>query len=69
MNKFVKILLTIVLVIIGMIVNAAFVEANGGHGPGLIGLAVGFGFLGAITAIWKSGKKSDDNPNDITKAK
>lgn len=59
MNKTSKILVTIVATGIMFILFAAIVGIrtdNGNSTPGILGLAIGAGYLGAIRAIWKKNK-------------
>lgn len=56
MNKASKILVTIVVIIVFIILFAiisAIRMERGNHTPGIMGLIVFAGMIGALTAIWK----------------
>lgn len=66
MSKLAKILVTAVVVVVFIFIFAVIngVRRDAGHStPGMFGLLAGFGMIGAIRAIWKSGDedKKDDN--------
>ena len=69
MNRFVKVLVTAVIVILTLflisVITAARREA-GYHRPGIWGTVVGVGAFFAIRAIWKKGKQSADKDGDDT---
>lgn len=54
-----KIIITIVAIVLFMAVFGAIVGVRGDAGsstPGILGLVVGFGFIGAMRAVWKKDK-------------
>lgn len=64
MSKLSKIVVTIVIVFVFILLfgGISALRAQGGAtGPGLIGLIVFAGFIGAMRAIWKKPKNDDDN--------
>lgn len=66
MSKLAKILVTAVIVVVFIFIFAVITGVRGeaGHStPGIFGLLAGFGMIGAIRAVWKSGydDKKDDN--------
>lgn len=67
MSKLAKILVTVGVLCVFFLLFAAIVgvrEASGHESPGIFGLILFMALLGAIRAIWKSGKKnSNDNNN------
>ncbi len=66
MNKVSKILVTIGIVFIFFILFGAIVGIRGEAGhrtPGILGLAVFAGMVGALKAVWKKPKK-DENENN-----
>lgn len=63
-----KILVTAIAVVIFFVLFAIVVELRGqtGHStPGMFGLILGFGLIGALKAVWKKNEGHDNN--DITK--
>lgn len=68
MNKPSKILVTVVAVFLFLFIYGAIVGAMSAAGktPGILGLIVFGGLIGALKAIWKENKKEDeDNNNSI----
>lgn len=65
MNKTAKILVTIGLTFLFIILFAAIggAASDSGKTPGILGLIVLGGYIGGLRAIWKNGKKSNDNDN------
>lgn len=66
MNKVSKILVTIGIVFIFLILFGVIVGIRGEAGhrtPGILGLAVFAGMVGALKAVWKKPKK-DENENN-----
>lgn len=64
MSKVSKIIVTILVVVVFIALFAVIVgvrESSGAHTPGLLGLIIFAGLIGAIRAVWKKG---DDNKND-----
>lgn len=62
MNQGTKILVTIGVILLFMLVFTPITmmrEEAGGTGPGIIGLILFAGLIGAIKAIWKKGNKDD----------
>ena len=70
MNNFAKTLVTAGVILLAIILFAAVVgtrESAGHKTPGILGLIVFAGAFGAVKAICKTDKKSDnDNNNDNT---
>jgi hypothetical protein len=67
MNKVSKILVTLGVVFIFFILFAAIVGIRGEAGhktPGILGLVVFAGMVGALKAIWKKPQKDDNENND-----
>ena len=63
MSKTAKILVTVLVIVVFIILFGAIVgvRSDAGHTtPGILGLIVFAGVIGAVRAIWKS-KSSDDN--------
>ena len=69
MNKVSKILVTIGIVFIFLIMFGVIVGIRGEAGhrtPGILGLAVFAGMVGALKAIWKKNKnEGNENNNSI----
>lgn len=69
MNKVSKILVTLGVVFIFFILFAAIVGIRGEAGhktPGILGLVVFAGMIGALKAIWKKNKsEGNENNNSI----
>ena len=66
MNKVSKILVTLGVVLVFFILFAAIVGIRGEAGhktPGIFGLVVFAGMVGALKAIWKK-NKSEENENN-----
>lgn len=66
MSKVSKIIVTIVVVIAFMVIFGIIVGVRGENGnstPGIFGLIVFAGMIGAIRAIWKK-SDNDDNSNN-----
>ena len=64
MNNIVKVLVTVVVILLAITLFAAVVgtrESSGHKTPGILGIIVFAGTFGAIKAIWKKDKKSDDD--------
>lgn len=64
MNTFSKILVTIVAIAVFTILFAllcAITDANGQTTPGLLGIVFLAALIGALRAIWKKGKKEQNN--------
>lgn len=69
MNKLAKILVTIGVLFVFFILFAAVVGSMGATGqktPGFLGLILFAAVFFSIRAIWKNGKKDDDNKNDTS---
>ena len=68
MDKFTKILVTLVVVGLFIVFFAVFTAAGaseGRHTPGIIGLVLFAGLIGALRAIWKKkGNKTNNDKND-----
>lgn len=65
MSKAAKILVTIIVIVVFIVLFAAITGSRqdaGASTPGMLGLVVFAGLIGAITAIWKKG--GDDKNND-----
>jgi len=62
MNKLGKILVTVGAVFVFIILYVAIYAAYDEKMPGIIGLILLAGLIGALTAIWK--KKSEDSSNN-----
>ena len=68
MSKFTKIIVTVVVCILFFGIFAVIVgvrESSGHSTPGILGLILFAGLIGAIRAIWKKGDNSN-NDNDTT---
>ena len=65
MSKSAKILVTIGVVFLFIIVFGVIAGAmsNAGRTPGILGLIVFGGLIGALRAIWKKPKGKEDNNN------
>ncbi|MCM1502075.1 MAG: hypothetical protein NC115_05345 [Bacteroidales bacterium] len=62
MNTFSKILVTIAVIVVWLILsvlNNAIRQESGHQTPGIIGMVLLIGMIGAIRAVWK--KKGDKN--------
>lgn len=69
MSKFAKILVTIGVLFVYFLLSAVAVgvrESAGYKTPGFMGIILLVAVIGAIRAIWKSGKKNSDNDNNDT---
>lgn len=64
MSKTAKILVTIVIVFVFAIVFGSLSAANHGKSPGILGLILFLGLIGAIKAMWKSKSNDDSDDND-----
>ena len=67
MNKVTKILVTAIAVIIFIVLLGALIairESSGHRTPGMLGLILFAGLVGAIRAIWK--KQSNDDDTDAS---
>ena len=67
MSKLAKILVTVGALFVYLLFFAMLVgvrEASGHTTPGFMGIILLVALIGAIRAIWKSGKKNGDNNND-----
>lgn len=71
MNQFSKVVVTIVAIIILFLLTVAISHMRSDSGfstPGIFGLIVFAGFIGALRAIWKKPKgedKKDDNNSSV----
>lgn len=64
MNKTSKIIVTIVIIVLFIVIFGAIVGIRGDNGrstPGLLGLIVFAGMIGAIRAVWKKDKNEDNH--------
>ena len=64
MSKLSKIIMTIGVIVVFIVLQAIIVEvrqSSGAHRPGIFGLIVVAGMIGAIRAIWKKGDKNNNN--------
>lgn len=67
MSKLAKILVTVGVLFVYFLLSAMLVgvrEASGHTTPGFMGIILLVAVIGAIRAIWKSGKKDGDNDNN-----
>lgn len=66
MGKTVKILVTLGVIIVFSLIFSAIIGTSNNETPGFLGLIFFAGLIGALTAIWKKPKKSnnDDGTND-----
>ena len=65
MSKASKIVVTIVIIIAFMAIFGIIVGVRGDNGnstPGIFGLIVFAGMIGAVRAIWKKDQKEDNHP-------
>ena len=63
MNNFAKVLVTIGVIVLFLALFGAIVgtrEASGHSTPGFLGVILLLAVIGAVRAIWKSGKKDGD---------
>lgn len=66
MNQLSKIIITIAAVVVFFLLFAVVVgtrESSGHSTPGIFGLILFAGLIGALRAVWKK-DKNDDNKND-----
>lgn len=66
MNSFAKLLVTIVVIVLFLALFGALVgvrESSGHSTPGFLGVILLLAVIGAVRAIWKSGK-NDEDKND-----
>ena len=64
MSKLSKILVTLLVIVVFIFLFAAVGEMSrqaGMRGPGILGLIVFGGMIGAMRAIWKKNKPNEDN--------
>ena len=64
MNKASKIIVTIVIIVVFIFLYAIIVGVRseaGNRTPGILGLVVFAGMIGAIRAVWKKDKKEDED--------
>ncbi len=64
MSKLSKIIMTIGVIVVFIVLYAIIVEvrqSSGAHRPGILGVIVLAGMIGAIRAIWKKGDKNNNN--------
>lgn len=64
MNKASKIIVTIVIIVVFIFLYAIIVGVRseaGNSTPGILGLVVFAGMIGAIRAVWKKDKKEDED--------
>lgn len=61
MGKTVKILVTLGVIIVFFLIFSAIIGTSNNETPGFLGLIFFAGLIGALTAIWKKPKKSDNN--------
>lgn len=69
MNYFAKVIVTVGVVFVFIILFAFVVsvgEPSNGGTPGILGLILMGAVIGAVRAIWKKDKKSDDTHDDNT---
>ena len=66
MNKFSKILVTVVVVFLFFLIYGAIAGAmsDAGKTPGVLGLIAFGGLIGALKAIWKKSEKEDEDSNN-----
>ena len=67
MNKTSKVIVTIVVIVVFIFLFGIIVGVRGDNGnktPGIFGLIVFAGMIGAIRAIWKKSDKDDNSNND-----
>lgn len=67
MNSFAKLLVTIVVIVLFLALFGALVgarESSGHSTPGFFGVILLLAVIGAVRAIWKSGKKDDNNDSN-----
>ena len=67
MNKFAKIIVTIVVLLVFFLLFGAVIgsrSATGQHTPGLLGLILFAVVVFSIRAIWKSGKNNDNDKDN-----
>ena len=66
MEKASKVLVTIVILLVFILLFSVVISTNASGRPGIIGLILFAGLIGALRALWKSNKKEDckDNNND-----
>lgn len=66
MSKFAKIVVTLGVVLLFFLLFGALVGVNSSTGqtPGILGLILFAGFIGALRAIWKN-KNDDDNDSSL----
>lgn len=67
MNKFAKIIVTIVVVLVFFLLFGAVVgsrSATGQHTPGPLGLILFAALVFSIRAIWRSGKNNDNDKDN-----
>lgn len=60
MKTIVKIILTIIVFIVGILVVGGIKSATGSEFSGVFRLVIGAGLMGGIYAIWKKDKKNTD---------
>ncbi|MCM1142802.1 MAG: hypothetical protein NC453_29900 [Muribaculum sp.] len=69
MSKTAKYLVTVLVIFLFIIIFAAIVGVRSDAGnstPGIFGLLVFAGLIGALRAIWKSKSPDDNNDSDST---
>lgn len=65
MGKTSKIIVTIVIIVVFIAIFGAIVGARGDSGhstPGIFGLIVFAGMIGAVRAVWKKDQDEDNHP-------
>ena len=69
MNQLSKIIITIVAVVVFFLLFAAVVgtrESSGHSTPGILGLILFAGLIGALRAVWKKDKNNDNKDDNNT---
>lgn len=69
-NKASKVLVTVIAVVIFFVLFAVVVGLRGEAGyqtPGMLGLILGFGLIGALKAVWKKDNGQNKDNNEIEK--
>lgn len=69
MQRFMKVVLIIITVLVGGAVLALMKESRGGVGPGPFGVVIALALFAGIKAIWsyKSEKPEEKDTNDVEK--
>ena len=70
MKKSSKVLVTVVAIVVFVLLFSVVVgvRTDAGHStPGILGVILLFGLIGALKAVWKKDGEQDNNDNEIKK--